>query len=126
MTGNGKKQYICHPVPLPTQDAGEASGPITSGTDGYRLQQRCTERPSGPSPLIPGLLMIKEEDGGGEGKEGGGGWGCTPPPPSGARSSRRPAGGRRTGACTPSGAAPAPGPGLSGAGGGRQGRRVSF
>lgn len=107
MTGNGKKQYICHPGPLPIQDAGEASGPITSGTDGYRLQQRCTERPSGLSPLIPGLLMIKEEDGGGEGKEGGGSRGCTPPPPSWARGSRR-------------------SPGLRGAGSGRQGQWVSF
>lgn len=39
---------------------------------GYPLQQRCIQRPSGLSPLIPGLLMIKEKDGGREGHEGGG------------------------------------------------------
>lgn len=72
MGENRKKQYICHPVPLPIQDTGKASSPITSGTDGYRLQQRCIGRPPGLSPLIPGLLMIKEKDGGGEGNEGGG------------------------------------------------------
>lgn len=66
-----KKQYICHPVPLPKQDIGKTSSPITSGTDGYRLQPRCTERPSGLSPLIPGLLTITEKDGGGEKNQGG-------------------------------------------------------
>lgn len=35
--GEWKKQYICHPVPLPIQDTGKASSPITSDTDGYRL-----------------------------------------------------------------------------------------
>lgn len=126
--GKKKKQYICHSVPLPIQDRGKASSPITSGTDGYRIQQRCIRRTSGLSPLIPGLLMIKEEDGGGEVDEGGGSWRFTHHLsfgllPHGAYKAQR------TRVCTPSRAAPAtraPGPGLRGAGGEESGTVGKF
>lgn len=62
-----KKQYICHPVPTSIQDRGQKlPAPSPQAQMVIVYSKRCIGRTSGLSPLIPGLLMIKEEDGGGE------------------------------------------------------------